>query len=98
MAVVVTSKCQDCRHTECVAVCPASCFHLDERMVYIDPVTCIECRACIPVCPVQAIYDTSDLPLEFEQWIAINAERSIQLPVIEDKLTPLVGRAVGAGS
>ena len=89
MAIVVTSKCQGCRYTECVAVCPAACFHLDERMVYIDPRTCIECRACIPVCPVQAIYDESELPAEFAAWAALNAERSAALPVIENKLRPL---------
>lgn len=64
-------------------------------MVYIDPVACIECRACIPVCPVQAIYDEPDLPLEFAPWIALNAARAAQLPVIEDKLTPLAEQASG---
>lgn len=89
MAIVVTSKCLDCRYTECVSVCPAGCFHLDARMVYIDPVVCIECRACIPVCPAQAIYDEPDLPAELAEWTALNAERAARLPMIEDKMTPL---------
>jgi ferredoxin len=89
MAVVVTSKCSDCRYTECVAVCPAACFHADDHMVYIDPAACIECQACVPVCPVQAIYDEADLPDEYRDWVAINAERSATLPVIEEKQTPL---------
>jgi ferredoxin len=89
MAIVVTEKCRDCRYTECVTVCPVSCFHGDDRMVYIDPVACILCQACVPVCPVQAIYDEVDLPAEWSQWVAINAERAVTLPVIEEKQTPL---------
>lgn len=96
MAIVVTSKCNGCRYTECVAVCPAACFHGDDRMVYIDPAACIECRACIPVCPVQAIYDESDLPPELAEWTALNAERSVRLPVIEEKQTPLAELPAGA--
>lgn len=89
MAIVVTEACNGCRYTECVAVCPAGCFHADERMVYIDPATCIECRACIPVCPVQAIYDEEDLPAALAAWVGINAERAPRLPAIEEKLPPL---------
>ncbi len=54
-------------------------------MVYVDPVECISCRACLFACPVNAIYDVADLPPEMSRWIAINAERSAHLPVIEDK-------------
>lgn len=89
MAIVVTEKCQGCRYTECVAVCPAACFHRDEEMVYIHPDECIECRACIPVCPVQAIYEEEELPPALAVWTAINAERAPHLPVIDEKLTPL---------
>ena len=93
MAIVVTEKCRDCRYTECVTVCPVSCFHGDDRMVYIDPVACILCQACVPVCPVQAIYDEIGLPPEWSQWVAINAERAATLPVIEEKQTPLKASA-----
>jgi ferredoxin len=89
MVVVVTDKCQDCRHTECVTVCPVSCFHGDDRMLYIDPESCIQCQACIPVCPVQAIYDEADLPPERSAWIVVNAERAARLPVIEEKQVSL---------
>lgn len=93
MAIVVTEKCRDCRYTECVTVCPVACFHGDERMVYIDPVACILCQACVPVCPEQAIYDEVDLPAEFSSWVAINAERAASLPVIEEKQAPLKASA-----
>lgn len=89
MAVVVTDKCRDCRFTECVTVCPVSCFHGDDRMLYIDPGNCIQCQACIPVCPAQAIFDEADLPPEYADWVAINAERAVLLPLVEEKQAPL---------
>ena len=36
-----------------------------EEMLYIDPVECIDCGACVPVCPVSAIFALDDLP---EKW------------------------------
>lgn len=91
MAVIVTDNCLDCRFTECVTVCPVSCFHQDERMVYIDPVECISCRACLTACPVNAIYDEEDLPEGKAGWIAINAQRAMLLPRVTDKQPALPG-------
>jgi ferredoxin len=91
MTTIVTGNCQGCRFTDCVTVCPVACFHGDDEMVYIDNEVCIDCGACIPECPVQAIYEESDIPDELRHWIAINAERAPTLPVIEDKQDPLPG-------
>jgi ferredoxin len=85
MAVVVTDNCSGCRYTECVAVCPVACFHQDDLMVYVDPIECIACRACLVACPVNAIYDVEDLPEDKAHWIEINAQRSAILPAIVDK-------------
>jgi ferredoxin len=89
MTFVVTEHCRDCRYTDCVAVCPVDCFHADERMLYIDPARCIDCGACIPECPVEAIYEEGTLPRELEHWLAINAERAKLLPVLNVKVAPL---------
>jgi len=89
MPVVVTDKCHNCRFTECVTVCPVSCFHGDETMLYVDPDTCVDCGSCIPLCPVGAIYDSIDLPEDKQNWIKINAERAQLLPVIDSKKEPL---------
>ena len=91
MTTVVTGNCQGCRFTDCVTVCPVACFHGDDEMLYIDNEVCIDCGACIPECPVQAIYEESDLPEDLVHWVAINAERAPNLPVIEDKQEPLPG-------
>jgi ferredoxin len=60
-------------------------------MLYIDPEVCIDCSACIPECPVQAIYEEDDLPDHLREWVRINAERAPQLPSCTDSMDPLPG-------
>ena len=76
MTTIVTDNCLRCRFTDCVTVCPVSCFHGDDEMLYIDNNVCIDCGACIPVCPVHAIYEETDIPDDKKKWIEINAERA----------------------
>lgn len=89
MTHVVTENCDDCRFTDCVHVCPVACFHGDELRVYIDPVACIDCGACIPACPVHAIFEEFDLTEARQHWVAINAERAAELPVVWGRETEL---------
>ena len=91
MTFVVTDNCKKCRFTDCVAVCPVECFHGDDEMLYIDPDECIDCGACVPECPVEAIYDESQLPDEMSDWLELNAERSRKLPLVTEKQDPLPG-------
>src|SRR5690349_25035541 len=91
MAFVVTENCQRCRFTDCVAVCPVECFHGDDEMLYIDPEECIDCGACVPECPVEAIYDEAQLPDDKSQWLQLNADRAQDLPVVAGKGDPLPG-------
>jgi len=84
MTFVVTDNCRGCRYTDCVAVCPVSCFHGDAEMLYIDPMRCIDCGACIPECPVEAIYEEGTVPADLAHWLAINAERAAHLPVVNE--------------
>jgi len=91
MTFVVTDNCKACRFTDCVAVCPVDCFHGDDEMLYIDPQECIDCGACVPECPVEAIFDETQVPGDQKHWIAINAERSAALPVVNVQTDPLPG-------
>ncbi len=91
MAFVVTDNCRNCRFTDCVSVCPVDCFYADDEQLYINPDECIDCGACEPECPVEAIYDEANLPKEKEGWIAINAERAPHLPNITQKQPSLPG-------
>jgi ferredoxin len=59
--------------------------------MYIDPIACVDCGACIPACPVQAISETADLSKDELMWVQINAEKSSSTPVIRGKQTPLTG-------
>ena len=93
MAVYVTDNCDGCRYTECVRVCPVACFHGDEKMLYVDNSCCIDCFACIPACPVQAIHEVLD-PDDERELLDLNKERSQALPVISIKRSPLPSAAV----
>ena len=90
MTTIVTENCKRCRFTDCVTVCPVSCFHGDEEMLYIDPEECIDCGACIPKCPVEAIYE-DPIPEDMEHWIEVNEERALMFPVIQDQQDPYPG-------
>jgi len=91
MTFVVTENCKACRFTDCVAVCPVDCFHGDDEMLYIDPDECIDCGACVPECPVEAIYDEAQIPEEMTSWTQVNAEKAPDLPVVNEKTDPLPG-------
>ncbi len=73
MAHVVTDKCTGCKFTDCVEVCPVTCFYEMDNQVVIHPDECIDCTACVDVCPVHAIYAEPDLPAEFTKDIEFNA-------------------------
>jgi ferredoxin len=61
------------------------CFHEGEKMLYIDPVDCIDCEACVPECPVEAIYHDGAVPEKWRSYIELNAEQSRLLPRISEK-------------
>src|SRR3977135_75228 len=73
MAHVVTTKCVGCKFTDCVVVCPVACFYELEGQLVIHPEECIDCMACVDVCPVHAIYAGEDVPSEFQSDIEFNA-------------------------
>jgi len=45
----------------------------DVQQLYIDPLECIDCGACVPVCPVSAIFPLEDLPEKWKQYTELNA-------------------------
>ena len=75
MAHVVTEPCVDCKYTDCVVVCPCECFYGDAAQLYIDPEDCIDCEACIPECPVEAIFRDDNVPAKWSAFIQLNADR-----------------------
>jgi ferredoxin len=43
----------------------------------------------VPECPVEAIFLDENVPEEWKEYIALNAEMAPQCPVITEKKTPL---------
>ncbi|MDJ0657059.1 MAG: ferredoxin family protein [Xanthomonadales bacterium] len=84
MTFVVTESCIKCKYTDCVEVCPVDCFHEGPNFLVIDPEECIDCTLCEPECPVEAIYPDDDLPEGQEKFIELNAELSLEWPVIAE--------------
>jgi ferredoxin len=76
MPHIVTDKCNGCKFTDCVEVCPVACFYELDTQVVIHPEECIDCMACVDVCPVHAIYEELDLPPEFAKDVEFNAVQS----------------------
>lgn len=81
MAYVITEPCINTKDTACVAVCPVDCIHptKDEaayatvEQLYINPDDCIDCGACVPECPVDAIFSGDEVPAKWASFTAKNA-------------------------
>ncbi|HUH08771.1 MAG TPA: ferredoxin [Egibacteraceae bacterium] len=74
MVYVIAEPCIDVKDKACVDECPVDCIYEGERMLYIQPDECIDCAACEPVCPVEAIAYEEDVPEEWAEYTAINRE------------------------
>ena len=75
MAYVIAEPCIDVLDISCVSVCPVDCIHYEEgtdRKLFIDPNECIDCGACEPECPVNAIFPEESLPSE---WAKLHDHR-----------------------
>ncbi|MBX3099683.1 MAG: ferredoxin family protein [Salinibacterium sp.] len=73
MTYVIAEPCIDVVDRACVDECPVDCIYEGERALYIQPDECIDCGACEPVCPVQAIFYEDDLPEQWRDYQADNA-------------------------
>jgi len=75
MTYIITSPCIGTKDKSCVEVCPVDCIHDDgdeDQMLYIDPAECIDCGACEPECPVEAIFPEDALPEKWNAFIPVN--------------------------
>src|SRR6476660_2256899 len=70
---VIAQPCVDIMDRACVEECPVDCIYAGGRALYIHPDECVDCGACEPVCPVEAIYYEDDLPARWSAHIDDNA-------------------------
>ncbi|MFG1621805.1 ferredoxin [Kribbella sp. NPDC049227] len=73
MTYVIAMPCVDLKDRACVEECPVDCIYEGGRSLYIQPDECIDCGACEPVCPVEAIFYEDDLPEQWMDYQAANA-------------------------
>ena len=101
MAYIITRLCRDCVDTGCVAVCPVDCIYeytgadtaTFPNQLYIHPDECIDCGACEPECPWEAIFEDVSVPEPLKADVGLNAammetQSDFQVPTHADKSQP----------
>ena len=73
MTYVISEPCIDVKDKSCIEECPVDCIYEGDRMLYIHPDECVDCGACEPVCPVEAIFYDDDVPAQWKDFTAANA-------------------------
>ncbi len=85
MTFVVGEDCINCKHTDCVEVCPVDCFYEGPNFLVIHPDECIDCALCEPECPIDAIFSEDELPEDQAVFLELNAELAEVWPCITEK-------------
>ena len=80
MTYVIALPCVDLKDKACIEECPVDCIYEGGRMLYIQPDECVDCGACEPVCPVEAIFAEDD---------------SDFMPITSDSISETVPRSIG---
>jgi NAD-dependent dihydropyrimidine dehydrogenase PreA subunit len=72
MAYVIAEACIDIKDRSCIEECPVDCIYQGERKLYINPLECIDCGACQPACPMDAIGPAAAVPAGSAQFVRDN--------------------------
>jgi NAD-dependent dihydropyrimidine dehydrogenase PreA subunit len=97
MPYVITDACIDYTDKSCIEECPVDCIYEGGRKLYIHPNECIDCGACEPVCPVEAIVEARDADDDQEKFVIGESRFFLEpLPGRDESLGKLGGsKAVG---
>jgi len=71
---IIAEPCVDLLDRACIEECPVDCIYEGNRMLYIHPDECVDCGACEPVCPVEAIFYEDDVPEQWRDYTGANYE------------------------
>src|ERR1700678_1331880 len=89
MTYVIGAPCVDVMDKSCVDVCPVDCIYLGGRIMYIHPDECVDCGACEPVCPVDAVSFEAEGPAQWKGFYRVN------VAVFDDLVAPGGASRVG---
>lgn len=87
MPYVIAGPCIDVVDRSCVEECPVDCIYEGDRKAYINPMECIDCGACEPVCPVEAISQDRRISADDQEFIEDN--RRFFIDVLDGRDDPL---------
>jgi NAD-dependent dihydropyrimidine dehydrogenase PreA subunit len=85
----IASPCIDVMDRSCLEECPVDCIYEGDRKLYINPAECIDCGACEPACPQEAIYLDWRTPADLAEFVVDNERFFAQ---------PLPGRELPVGN
>src|SRR4051812_7185098 len=71
---IIAQPCVDVLDKACIEECPVDCIYEGNRMLYIHPDECVDCGACEPVCPVEAIFYEDDVPEQWKEYYKVNVD------------------------
>ena len=89
MPYVIAAPCIDIMDKSCIEECPVDCIYEGDRKLYVNPKECIDCGACEPVCPVEAITQDRRVAPEYREFVEDNRRFFAE---------PLPGRAEPLGA
>lgn len=97
MTYVIAGPCIDVLDKSCLEECPVDCIYEGDRKMYIHPDECVDCGACEPACPVEAIVEAPVATGDALLHVADNARFFSE--ILPDRDTPLgaPGGASGLG-
>jgi NAD-dependent dihydropyrimidine dehydrogenase PreA subunit len=72
MPYFIAAPCIDVMDKSCIEECPVDCIYEGERKLYINPLECIDCGACEPACPQDAISTDFKAPAEMAEFVEDN--------------------------
>ncbi len=87
MPYVIASACIDTTDKSCIEECPVDCIYEGNRKLYINPKECIDCGACEPVCPVEAISQDRRVAEEDTEFVEDN--RRFFTEILDGREEPL---------
>jgi NAD-dependent dihydropyrimidine dehydrogenase PreA subunit len=98
MPYVIAAACIDVTDKSCMEECPVDCIYEGDRKLYINPKECIDCGACEPVCPVEAISQDRRVPDDQNAFVADNADFFFEPLAGRDEPLGMPGGASNVGT